>query len=378
MTTVPSQLASGPSSTNHPLELSKPRMTSRIGTSRRLKRRPRWTARVVTVAAAVSVLILGGCGSSSSSTVAGSQTTGGVQHLTLMLDFVPSAYHIGIYDAMKNGYYKKNHIDLSIIAGPTPAQYGSLVSQGKADIGLADGVDLLTFINKGLPYEGILATLQQPLAGIGVLKSSGIVSPKQLDGKKVATPGSPSNLAFLNTMMASAGGDPTSVKLITTGYDFAKDLVANKIDAFTGYATDAIQAQVESGVPLTFLPINKFGGPNYPGLMFYATRAKISANPKLMQEFVTATREGYADTIAHPKEALAAFLSLTPTDKAAPTQAALNAVLPLFQGSASQYGQIDLSELSRLSAYLVKNKLLTKAVPASTAATNQFNSSSGQ
>ncbi len=336
------------------------------------------SARAIAVIAAVIALVISGCGSSSSSSSASAGgKTAGTQHLTLMLDFVPSAYHIGVYDAIKNGYYRKNHIDLSIIAGPSPAQYASLVGQGKADIGLADAVDLLTFINKGLPYEGVLATLQQPLAGIGVLQKSGIVSPKQLDGKNVATPGSPSDKAFLDTMMKSAGGDPSSIKLITTGFDFAKDLVAGKIDAFTGYLTDGIQAQVESGVPVHFMRINQFGGPNYPSLLFYATRAKIASDPKLIQEFVTATRQGYEDTIAHPKEALAAFLSLNPTVKAAPTQAALQAVLPLFKGSASQYGDVNLGDLDRLSAYLVKNGLLTKPVPANTAATNRFNSSSG-
>jgi ABC-type nitrate/sulfonate/bicarbonate transport system substrate-binding protein len=292
--------------------------------------------------------------------------------LTLMLDFVPSPYHIGIYQAVKAGYYKKANIDLKIVQPTSAGDYARLVSAGKADIGLADGVDLLTFIANGTKYKGFLALLQKPLAGIAVLKSSGITSPKQLVGKKVASPGSPSNKAFLVTMVRNSGGDPNQVKLITTGFDFAKYLVAGKINAFTGYLTDAVQADVESGVRLSFMRLDQFGGPTYPSLVFYATTARIAQDPGLIRDFVAATVHGYQDTLKNPSGALNAFLSLNPAVKAAPTKAALTAILPLFKDGATQYGHVNLADLNNLSAFLVKNKLIKKTVPASQAATNEF------
>jgi len=47
-------------------------------------------------------------------------------------------------------------------------------------------------------------------------------------------------------------------------------------------------------------------------------------------------------------------------------------ILPLFKAGTPRYGHISPSDLNRLSAFLVKNKLLKKAVPASQAVTNQF------
>src|ERR1700694_5326585 len=83
--------------------------------------------------------------------------TAAPKKLTLMLDFIPSPYHIGIYQAVKAGYYKKNNIDLRIIQPTSAGDYARLVSAGKADIGMADAVDLLTFIDKGTKYEGFMS-----------------------------------------------------------------------------------------------------------------------------------------------------------------------------------------------------------------------------
>jgi putative hydroxymethylpyrimidine transport system substrate-binding protein len=321
------------------------------------------------VSVAVVALVASGTGNGGTNSQASQSSP---RKLTLMLDFVPSPYHIGIYQAVKAGYYKKNNIDLKIVQPTSAGDYARLVSAGKADIGLADSVDLLTFIGQGTKYKGFLAVLQTPLAGIGVLKSGGITSPKQLEGKKVASPGSPSNKAFLVTMVRNSGGDPNKVKLITTGFDFAKYLVAGKIDAFTGYLTDAVQADVESNVRLSFMRLDKFGGPRYPSLVFYATTDRIAKDPALIRDFVAATVHGYNDTLKSPATALKDFLSLNPSVKAAPTKAALTAILPLFKAGAAHYGVINLGDIDKLSAFLVKNGLLKKPVPASQAVTNEF------
>jgi putative hydroxymethylpyrimidine transport system substrate-binding protein len=333
------------------------------------ERRRLGRAALVLIAVSAAMLMASGVGSGGTNSQAGQSS---LRKLTLMLDFVPSPYHVGIYQAVKAGYYKKNNIDLRIVQPTSAGDYARLVSAGKADIGLADAVDLLTFIGKGTKYKGFLAAVQTPLAAIAVLKSSGITSPKQLEGKKVASPGSPSNKAFLVTMVRNSGGDPNKVKLITTGFDFAKYLVAGKIDAFTGYLTDAVQADVESGVRLRIMRLDQFGGPKYPSLVFYATTDRIAKDPGLIRDFVAATVHGYNDTLKSPTTAINAFLRLNPSVKAAPTKAALTAILPLFKAGAAHYGVINLGDITKLSAFLVKNGLLKKPVPASQAVTNGF------
>ena len=334
-----------------------------------ISRRWRVRAAVWVLVSIVVVLVATGVGSGGTKAETGKSSP---RKLRLMLDFIPSPYHIGIYQAVKAGYYKQKNIDLKIIQPTSAGDYARLVSAGKADIGMADAVDLLTFVGKGTKYEGFLATLQRPLAGLAVLQSSGITSPGQLVGKKVASPGSPSNKAFLFAMVRHAGGDPNKVKLVTTGFDFAKYLVAGKIDGFTGYWTDAIEAQVSSGVKLRFMRIDKFGGPRYPSLVFYATRDKIAKDPSLIRDFAAATTHGYNDMVRSPNTAIKNFLSQNKSVKSKPTTVALKTILPLFKAGTSRYGQINMTDLNKLSHFLVTYKLLKKAVPAKQAVTNQF------
>jgi putative hydroxymethylpyrimidine transport system substrate-binding protein len=333
-----------------------------------IRRRWRFCAAGLLAICAVAVLAAVGVGS------AGAKPTksGAGRKLTLMLDFIPSPYHIGIYQAVKAGYYKSKNIDLKIIQPTSAGDYARLVSAGKADVGMADAVDLLTFVGKGTKYRGFLAALQRPLAGLAVLRSSGIKSPGQLVGKKVASPGSPSNKAFLFAMVKHAGGDPNKVKLVTTGFDFAKYLVAGRIDGFTGYWTDAIEAEVSSHVPLRFMRIDKFGGPRYPSLLFYATPDRIAKDPSLIRDFAAATVHGYNDMLRSPNKAIENFLSQNRSVKAAPTQKALKTILPLFKAGTSRYGHINTGDLNKLSRFLVKYKVFKKAVPASQAVTNQY------
>ena len=100
-----------------------------------------------------------------------------------------------------------------------------------------------------------------------------------------------------------------------------------------------------------------------------ATTARIAKDPALIRDFVKATVHGYDDTLKNPSAALTAFLSLNKSVKAGPTKAALTAILPLFKAGASLYGVVNLGDLTKLSAFLVKNKLLKSPVPASQAAT---------
>jgi len=82
-----------------------------------------------------------------------------------------------------------------------------------------------------------------------------------------------------------------------------------------------------------------------------------------------AGRDKLGEIIGHSAAMKSVFALI---EKAAPTKAALTAILPLFKAGASRYGVVNLGDLTKLSAFLVKNKLLKSPVPASQAATNEF------
>jgi len=58
-----------------------------------------------------------------------------LRHVTLILDFLPNAGHIGIFHALRAGYYAQAGIDLSVIQPTSTSDTLKLIATGKADSG---------------------------------------------------------------------------------------------------------------------------------------------------------------------------------------------------------------------------------------------------
>jgi putative hydroxymethylpyrimidine transport system substrate-binding protein len=291
---------------------------------------------------------------------------------TLILDFLPNAVHAGIFRAQAAGYYKANNIDLKIIQPTSTSDTLKLIDAGKADFGIADGIDLANQIDQGRDAKAVAALVQRPLGGLIALKKEGISDPKQFEGKTVGITGVPSDSAILDTVVRSAGGDPKKVKVVTVGFNGVQNLENGKISAFTGFwPADGVQVQVD-GHPTTTFKLDEHGGPRYPGLVVFSTQKRIKEDPALVRAFLGATVHGYNDTLKNPSRSLNDFLALNKSGQRKITQAQLKAYMPLFKGSAKQYGALNTSDLTKLSSYLVKNKLIKARITPARYGTNQF------
>ncbi len=153
-------------------------------------------------------------------TTAAATTTAPTQtkQATLILDFVPNAVHTGIYDAVAKGYYKDAGIDLKIIEPTSTADTLKLIDAGKADFGIADGIDVASQIDLGRDAQGIMALVQRPLGGLITKTSDHITDPKQLEGKTVGITGVGSETEVsIQSELVKAGVPLSSVHLIALG-----------------------------------------------------------------------------------------------------------------------------------------------------------------
>lgn len=289
-----------------------------------------------------------------------------------MLDFVPGPVHAGIYRAVTQGYYEQEGIDLEIVEPTSTADTLKLIAAGKANFGIADGIDLATEIGAGRDAKGILALTQRPLGGLITLEGSGYRSPADLEGATVGVTGVPSDEAVLETLVSESGGDPGSVERITIGFNGIQSLASGKIDAFTGYIpADGVQLEVE-GFPTTSFALDEYGGPRYPGLVVFSTEKQIANDPELVQSFVSATIRGYGDVIADPQVGVDALLAENPAIRRDFAEASLEAYRPLLQGDAETYGGFDAADLKDLSAFMVEAGLASAPTKPDRYATNQF------
>ena len=107
---------------------------------------------VSVLVAALAALVLAACGDDDDSGDGGAE--GGTQDATLVLDFVPGPVHAGIYQALEQGYYEDEGINLEIVEPTSTADTLKLIDGGKAQFGIADGIDVASQIADGRGAKG--------------------------------------------------------------------------------------------------------------------------------------------------------------------------------------------------------------------------------
>ena len=88
--------------------------------------------------------------------------------------------------AMDKGWYKQAGLDVKYVFPSTPADPARFIGIGRADITVSYTPDLLTAASKGLRSRRSPPSSTATSKGIMVWKSSGITTPKQLEGHTVA------------------------------------------------------------------------------------------------------------------------------------------------------------------------------------------------
>lgn len=324
-------------------------------------------ARLVLVASVAGALALGtaACGDD------GDNDGDSLQKATLVLDYLPNGVHAGIYDAIANGYYEDEGLDLDVVTPTSTADTLRLIEAGKADFGLADGIDIATQIDAGRDARAIMAVTQRPSGGLITLADEGIASPADLEGRTVGVTGVPSDEAVFETIVEGDGGDPDSAKVVTIGFNGVQALRAGRVSAFTGYIPADATAIDAAGQKTRSFAFDDFGGPSYPGLVAFSTRSRIAEDPDLMAGFVAATVKGYEEAVADPDGAIEDLVEANPEIEPGLARDTLDAYVPLI-GDPKEIGTFDMVSIQDLLLFLMKKDLFDSLADPNRFATGRF------
>jgi len=290
---------------------------------------------------------------------------------TLVLDFVPNAVHTGIYCALAEGYYEDENLELEVVEPTSTSDTLKLIDQGKAEIGLADALDVAQQNAAGLGGEAIMAVVQRPLGGVIALADSGIRSPRDLEGRTVGITGVPSDRAVLGAVLDGDGANANELDEVTIGFNTVPALQAGRVDAITGYPAADGTAIEHRGDEVRSFALDEWGGPSYPGLVAFSTREEIERDSELMQAFVDATVDGYERTIEDPERCLDALVEQVPEIDPDLAAAQLDAYLPLFEGGG-RFGEIGASSLTEMAAFMERAGLVRERPSTQDLATDEF------
>lgn len=260
----------------------------------------------------MSVSLFTACGGSpTTNESAGTQgdskqtTSGKLEEVSFLLDWIPNTNHTGVYVALEKGFYEEQGIDLTILQPPEESTT-ALIAAGKADFGVSFQDTMATAFDahEDFPVVAIATILQHNTSGLISLKEDNIRSFKDLEGKYYATWDDPIEQAMIKQVVENDGGDFQAVKFYHSYVtDVPSALQADLADAVYVYeAWDVILAET-LGLEYNFI---RFVDAE-PALDFYtpviiSSEGYLEKNGDLTKKFLEATKEGYLYAIEYPEE----------------------------------------------------------------------------
>ncbi|HLI11151.1 MAG TPA: ABC transporter substrate-binding protein [Alphaproteobacteria bacterium] len=233
--------------------------------------------------------------------------------MTLTLNFLAGGPQAGFMYAKKLGFYKDAGIALTIQEGQGSGTTAQMVATGQTDIGFADAPAAMQIRSKGGPVKIIAPILQTNGFSIMSLQSSGIKSPKDLVGRKVAVQPGTAQTTLLDAIFAANQIDMAKVNIINIDPSaLVGTLLQKKVDAILGGADFQGVQITDRGFKLNQMYYRDIGVPTV-GLSVIARDDKLKANPELYRKFVEASLKGWDAARKNPEAAAAAVVEQFPS-----------------------------------------------------------------
>ena len=322
--------------------------------------------------ALLAAISLAACGEKKDTVAPASAET---QPLNLMLDWLPNADHVGIYEAQADGGFAKAGLKVHIQVPTDPATPLQLLAAGKVDAAISYEPQLMLARDAGEPLVAIAAFVQRPLTSIVSLHSKHISSPQDLRGKTIGDAGIPYQQAYLKTILAHAGVPAGSVKNVNVGSNLVPAMLSGRVDATLGayWNYEAIQLR-QAGKRADVIRVDDAGVPTYDELVLVVRANEIANQTSELRRFVQAIGRGYQAARSDPSGAVDALVRANPTLnrklQLASVQATLSSFFPL--NAALPWGWQDQHQWNTFGQWMLGQHLIKSAQTIANASTNQL------
>ncbi len=227
--------------------------------------------------------------------------------VTVQLDYVVRGNHAMFFVAKQKGYFAKQDIDVtSIQRGTSSSTTMRLVGNGNAEFGFGDLPTLAVARSQDVPIVALAAVNQRsPLAMLALAAKHKLTKPQDLKGLNVGVQPSGSTYIFLKAFLAANGMSLDNITQSTVTPPYENYLLLGRVDAVPGYIDAEVpELEAKAGGPgsLSILQGSDFGYTVY-GSGLFTSEKMIAGRSDLVQRFVTAYVQAFADVAANPVEA---------------------------------------------------------------------------
>jgi NitT/TauT family transport system substrate-binding protein len=221
--------------------------------------------------------------------------------VSLIPQWEPQAQFAGYYVAHDKGFYEAQGLDVEILRGGPSRPSAEMLAKEKADFGtmfLSTGIEARA---NGTPLVNIAQIVRKSTFLLLARKSSGIFTPRDMEGKRMGMWGDELRLqpkAFIKKYGIHVKVVPQSYTVnlfLRGGVDIASAMLYNEYDTI-----------INSGVDPSDLIVFNLAdyGVNFPEDGIYCLEKTLTNDPLTCHKFVKASIQGWAYVFDHPKESL--------------------------------------------------------------------------
>ncbi|MCK5633676.1 MAG: ABC transporter substrate-binding protein, partial [Anaerolineales bacterium] len=249
------------------------------------------------------------------------------------------------------------------------------VAAGVADFGVSFQEQVTLARADEVPIVSIAAIIQHNSSGFAVRAELGAHSPRDWEGLRYGSFGSPFEAPTLEMLMNCDGGEFVALEIVDTGFSDPLALLdeAQTDLAWIFYGWQGIQAEHE-GIDLQIVMMDDWFDciPDYYTPVFIASEETIQERPQIVRAFLEAIARGYQYTIENPDQAARILLDAVPELNEELVRRSQSWLSPRYQADASQWGEQDIQVWQAYSAWMVENGILAESFLAEDAFTNDY------
>jgi NitT/TauT family transport system substrate-binding protein len=258
------------------------------------------------------------------------------ESLTFLLPWKVGGTYSPFYLAQKHGYNAEQGLDVEIQEGSGSGVTAKVVAAGSVPIGFIEGGVAIQSVSEELPIKVVAGIIQKSPASIMVAKSSGITTPADLEGKRIAAPPGSSPVVILEPWLKANGVDPSKVQTVATSpQGMLNTLLQGQVDGVSAFYVDNVPLLQARGLDATYILYADYGF-NIPGSSIIVNTGFAREKPDTVRRFVAAALKAHAEAQRDPAASIASIADLAGTLDAKVETASLVNIFDLLHTERTQ------------------------------------------
>lgn len=289
-----------------------------------------------------------------------------LDNISIMLDWYPNAVHSAFYVAQEKGYFKEEGLNVKIEMPADTNDPLKLAATGKVDLAISYQNQTILSKSEGIPIISVAALVRHSLDELMMKKSSGIHSPKDLEGKNVGYSSSELSEAIIKTMVEADGGDFSKVKMTDVGWDLIPSVATDRVDAIIGgYINHEFVLLNKEGYDMKSIQNSDYDVPDNYELVLVTGQKTFHQKRDAIKRFWKAVAKGQEEVKKNPKEGLQILLDHEndsfPLDKDVETKS-LEILLPRMEDDGLPFGYQEKESWEKTENWLFKKGVIKNHV----------------